>query len=509
MPHTEYQNYVDYVSKNTLLDSIRLDEKSIEAYLHNISAFERVISGILIPRNATDVQVMVAGANYFGIAIYPISRGKNWGLGSKIPTGSGHIYIMDLGVSMNKIVTLDSEDGVAVIEPGVTQIQLSQALAMSNSAYVIDATGSSPESSIIGSFSDAGIGFNRLRKFDVCELTVVLGSGDLVTVSSATIETGDALNNRPLTSEMFVQTNFGIIVSAKIKLHPIYEQRQLFVMLVRTRENLGSCMKVLGREIERGSIQCIPHAFNRKRLSLSSDNSFINFVTSFFPWIIVGHLKGAHSIVRVQKKHIRQVLKKHAVSIFLGGRLICWVESLLRLVKYDAGIMAIATMRELFNVYGGQSSYLSQSSLLAINERRFHASQSDVDQLRLGLFFNSLRIPNKEDAVNEVLDMMAEAESRMGMELPHTLMLITPDAIANVVLFFFDKYDAVERQTIFDAHRMLMMQGIEKGLHPYRLDVANMDLRTPDSVSMKYIRLLKMMFDPNNVIAPSRYNISE
>ena len=53
--------------------------------------------------------------------IYPISTGKNWGYGSRVPLHDG--VLVDLG-RMNRIVDFDEELAYVTIEPGVTQRQL-------------------------------------------------------------------------------------------------------------------------------------------------------------------------------------------------------------------------------------------------------------------------------------------------------------------------------------------------------------------------------------------------
>ena len=61
-------------------------------------------------------------ANRWKVAVYPISSGRNWGYGSRVPAADGCV-LLDLG-RMNQIVDFNEELGYVTVEPGVTQAQL-------------------------------------------------------------------------------------------------------------------------------------------------------------------------------------------------------------------------------------------------------------------------------------------------------------------------------------------------------------------------------------------------
>ena len=77
-----------------------------------------VVQAILRPGTREDVQQCVRIANRFRIPIYPISSGKNWGYGSRVPVQDG--VLIDLG-RLNRILDFDEELAYVTIEPGVTQ----------------------------------------------------------------------------------------------------------------------------------------------------------------------------------------------------------------------------------------------------------------------------------------------------------------------------------------------------------------------------------------------------
>src|SRR5579863_9019812 len=106
------------------------------------------IPALVRPGSRAELLACLATARRFGVPVYPVSSGRNWGYGSKVPVVDGCILI-ELS-RMNRILGFDERLGWVTVEPGVTQQQLFTFLAQRNSGLWMDATGSSPESSIIG-----------------------------------------------------------------------------------------------------------------------------------------------------------------------------------------------------------------------------------------------------------------------------------------------------------------------------------------------------------------------
>ena len=77
---------------------------------------------VLKPGNATEVRAAIKIANRYQYPVYPISSGKNWGYGSRVPTAD-NCALLDLG-RMNGIVDFNEELAYVTVEPGVTQAQL-------------------------------------------------------------------------------------------------------------------------------------------------------------------------------------------------------------------------------------------------------------------------------------------------------------------------------------------------------------------------------------------------
>src|SRR5262245_15764020 len=84
-------------------DAIVADGSTIEqSYGRNVTGLKRCIPLVLRPQSEDEVRRIIALANAQGVALYPISTGKNWGLGSKLPVVDGCV-IVDLG-RMSRII---------------------------------------------------------------------------------------------------------------------------------------------------------------------------------------------------------------------------------------------------------------------------------------------------------------------------------------------------------------------------------------------------------------------
>lgn len=176
---------------------------------------ERKVVGTEHPTTLAEIRRILARANREGLRLYPVSGGRNWGAGSRQPV-SDECTIVDLGL-MNAIRVLNPQSGYAVIEAGVTQRQLAQSLAGSD--WLANVTASCADSSIVGNALERGEGLLRSRVDDVLGLEVALPGGDIITTGGLSLR-GDYAGRPagPDLTQLFVQSNFGIVTAAAISL---------------------------------------------------------------------------------------------------------------------------------------------------------------------------------------------------------------------------------------------------------------------------------------------------
>src|SRR5450755_2598671 len=120
--------------ENVITDgaSLRAAETGTFATGHRIPAIVR-------PANRAEVQECMRIATRWQVPVYPISGGKNWGYGSRMPASDG-CTLLDLG-RMDRIVDFSEELAYVTVEPGVTQAQLFAFLRERRSSLWMDSTG--------------------------------------------------------------------------------------------------------------------------------------------------------------------------------------------------------------------------------------------------------------------------------------------------------------------------------------------------------------------------------
>ncbi|RLA41534.1 MAG: FAD-linked oxidase, partial [Gammaproteobacteria bacterium] len=158
--------------------SVIADTEFLETYTESVCASQRQVVAVLMPGSLEEVQKVVATANAHKVPLYPISCGKQWGMGSRLPVKNGSA-IVDLG-RMNRIIEVNAQYHYAVVEPGVTQRQLLAHIKEHNLPLMLNVTGSSSDTSLIGNAMDRGVGYFDSRAHGISNMQVVLGNGETI-----------------------------------------------------------------------------------------------------------------------------------------------------------------------------------------------------------------------------------------------------------------------------------------------------------------------------------------
>lgn len=187
------------------------------AYSDDVGEYaRRAIPAVLCPETPVDVQALVRVANTRHIPLYCTSAGKNWGLGSRQPVAQRGV-VVDLS-RLRHVRTLNLDEGYVIVEPGVTQQALRDAL--SSTPFIANFTASTPETSVVANLLDKGIGLHRHRVEDLLGVEVVTGEGTLVHVGGYCPQGQPRLHFPsglgPTLTPLFLQSNFGIVTACAL-----------------------------------------------------------------------------------------------------------------------------------------------------------------------------------------------------------------------------------------------------------------------------------------------------
>jgi FAD/FMN-containing dehydrogenases len=225
-----------------------------------------VPSGVVSPRSTEHVQAIVKIANQYKIPLWPIGRGKNNGYGGAAPQVRGSVMLSFR--EMNKVLEINEELGYAIVEPGVSWYDLHDA---------IEAGGHNLVASIVD-IGWGGVVSNTLEhgltympysidQASHCGFEVVLPNGDLMRTGSGAMDNNPTwpLYKRglgPTSTEMFMQSNYGIVTKMGYWLMPKPETYMPLWLRVWDEEQMPAVVDALRELMLDGTIDMRPQLSN-------------------------------------------------------------------------------------------------------------------------------------------------------------------------------------------------------------------------------------------------------
>lgn len=487
------------------------------------------VGAILRPANREQVQQCVRTANRFRVPLYPFSSGKNWGYGSRAPVRDG--VLLDLS-RLNRIVDFDEDLAYVTIEPGVTQRQLHDFLKSQNSHLWMDATGASPDCSIIGNTMDRGFGHTPMGDHcgNSCALEVVLPTGECIETGFARFTGARAAvlgrwGVGPAVDGLFSQSNFGIVTRMTVWLMPAPEAFQAFFFMTADEDGLAAIVDALRPLRLNGTLRSIMHVGNDyKVLTATSQYPWeqtggrtpldrqtmteIRRQATIGAWNGSGGLYGTRAQVREARTQLRKALKGKVDRLqFVDDRLLAIMRRFATPFRLVTGWDISRTLRVIAPVYGLLKGVPTTAPLASAYWRKKGPlpTQMDPDRDGCGLLWCSPVLPNTGAAATEVTRLATDLLLRYGFEPQISLSFATERSLICVTTISYDRSVAGEDERATACYRELVEQLLARGYPPYRLNVASMDYAGVEGAYAASLGAMKAALDPNNVLAPGRY----
>jgi 4-cresol dehydrogenase (hydroxylating) len=244
------------------------DRALISEYGKNLYGKEFGCVGVVTPKEEHLVEKIVASARKHRVPLYPISTGKNWGLGSRLPVEHDHV-VVDLG-QLTRVSGFDATNGIITIQAGVTQKQLSDFLIKKCSKFFLNVTGSSKDSSVLGNALERGIAHYGCRVSEIISLTLVLGNGQKLSCGGGAVPQSKVCGSYPYgigpdLRGLFFQSRFGIVTSATIRLLPHSKEVASITIEKLPKTTLNEFIEALAELNRDGLIPGNLHISNRNR----------------------------------------------------------------------------------------------------------------------------------------------------------------------------------------------------------------------------------------------------
>ncbi len=494
---------------------------------------ERHVPGIIRPGDRREVQECVRIANRFGVPLYPISSGKNWGYGSRVPAADG-CFLLDLG-RMNRIVDFNEDLAYVTVEPGVTQAQLYAFLRERSSNLWMDATGASPECSLIGNAAERGFGHTPYGDHfaHCCGLEVVLPTGQMVETGFGRFPGANAApayrwGVGPSLDGLFSQSNFGIITRMTLWLMPAPEYFQAYYFRCEEPEDVSAIVDALRPLRLDHTIRSASHIANDyKVLSALEQYPWERaggrtplpgpLMREFHRELKIGAWNGSGSLygTRAQVKEARRILRSALRGIasklqFLDDRMLRVASAFAEPYELVTGWNLKRTLALLRPVYGLMKGIPTAHPLASTywRKRTPPPAVMDPDRDGCGLLWASPVAPAEGHHARRLTALASDILLDHGFEPMISLTMITERSLACVVSIAFDRELPGEDGRALACYHDLIERLASEGYYSYRLGLPAMAKEQPGAYS-DLLRDMKKMLDPAGILAPGRYVSTE
>lgn len=478
----------------------------------------------------------------FGIAVYPISSGKNWGYGSRVPTARQAVLI-DL-IRLKQISDYRPEQHVVKVEAGVTQRELAEFLQAHGGTDWMDCTGSHPDCSIVGNTVERGFGhtpYGEHANF-IAGLEVMLADGTVIKTGFERFDGARAAGLYkwglgPGLDQLFIQSNLGIVLSLTLWLMPKPEKFMAFYLSAKSDQALEAIVAALTPLKQQGIITSLPHIANEFRV-LGGMQQYpwqrsqeLNETSFPLPailktelqrkwqvghWNVSGALYGTKEQVANAKRQVRRALAAvpSARLNFISDEFLAFIERFQRLIsivtRMDISGM-LKVLRPVHNMMKGlpSSQFLSSAYW---RKKTQPSADFDLDRDAVGLIWCAFVGPATPSAARELMVIIEDVLTRHGFEPGVTFTLLNERCLDAVISLLFDREAIAPDGQRWDdkalaCRQELYQQMLSQGFYPYRVDVEMMKQLnvTGDAAYLEVLQRLKACLDPAGILSPGRY----
>lgn len=512
------------------------DSETIAAFSSSTSARPTLPLAVVWPRDVGELREVLAVAHKYQLKLYPVSTGHNWGYGDACAVNDGQVLVVLS--RMARITAFDRELGYVVVEPGVTQGQLSAYLREHGDKFWMDCTGAGPDTSLVGNIAERGFGHspygNRLLAVSCME--VMLANGEVVQTGFGHYRRARAaytypFGTGPFVDGLFTQSNFGIIVSLGFWLMPKTASVNHFLCSAWSDAGVAAAVDALRPLRMDGTLRSVVHIGNDLRV-LSGGTTFPHALAGgegrlpdavrqalrekagIGAWTISGALYGSHGQVALARRAVRRALSDVALrAVFLtpariaaAARLAGWLGSL------PMG-RSLAAKAELGRSLMAMNQGVPDGRFLAGAYWRRHGglpagfpqgANPAVDGC--GLLWISPVLPLRGGDLLAVLGLAEPVFKEYGFDLFATFSMLNERSLGGVLTIAFDRDNPDETVRARRCYQKLFHEMVRMGYIPYR--VGNQSMADLDPEGDSYWRMvasIKQALDPEGILAPGRY----
>ena len=487
--------------------------------LENVGAVDRIVKGVVKPSTREELRDVVLSAKSEGLVLYPVSTGKNWGSGSKLPYLDNQV-IVDLS-ALNEIISIDEKFGTARIETAVTQIQLANSLR-SNEAWSLDVTGSGRNTSVIGNGLERGVTSDGPKESNLFNFEVMLCDGSIVFTGMRGFSNTQASQNYCKSlgmnlDSLFFQSSLGIVLSADIKLTR-KKKNIVYFSLGFNNETMSETFdqyrtlkqdRILNGALRTSSkkrvIESMSPLFRDEleKLNVSmSDADIEKYIAknSKYLWVTFGAIDGPREIIRYKKRILKKRLSKFGDIRFFTLKNIEHVRKVVKLFGAKRSLAMLNASKSVLGLTHGEPT----DGALAMTAWPGRLIGDNVDGNAIGLHFIVPLLPLDGSAVTHLMTHLQKCnEEAPEFNIATTFNTMTERNIEAVITIKFNRPDSKRALSfcqkltndIYDLGFPMMRLGV----HNCRSYLNHIDK------SFEYEKRIKHALDPFNTFSLGRY----
>ena len=490
------------------------------------------VPAIIRPADRFQVQKCMNIARQFKQAVYVVSKGKNWGLGSRVPAKDRSI-LMELD-RLNRIIDYDEKLGYLTVEPGVTFRQASDFLRAKGSSLFLSVIGGHPESSLVGNALERGDGVGPFgeRISHACAMEVVLPNGECIHTgfdrfSGTKVSKLTRWGVGPCLDGLFSQSNLGIVTRMTFWLMAKPNHYQSYLLTAKDLGGLRDLSDALRELQAQGVIRSNCLAIWNSHKMIASEQQYPWRLTSGRTPLPLGYLKkikspwgnsewiGVGGLYSASKQHAKA--DRRIVKTKLRGkvdRLIFFNESKSRFLKWAqrplkriTGVDVEEVVRNLYSesIFLGYPTSRSTKSTYW-RKKTALPKKMDPDRDRCGVIWLCPVVPFQGDHITRAIEIVIQTASEYTFE-PH-VAFISPSERA-VYMFpsiVYDREVQGEDEKAIACHDKMFRAMLTEGYFPYRLGIQSTELIPPARDDFDtLVAQFKNVMDPDNILSPGRY----
>ena len=460
-------------------------------------------SAVVMPESVEQIQDIVRVAAEHAVPLWTHSQGRNNGYGGAGTRVKGSVTISLR--RMNRILEIDDELCFALVEPGVSFLQLYEALRDGGHPLML----SVPDigwGSVVGNSLEHGISYLPYGQdfMAPCGMEIVLADGDVLRTGMGALPGSRSWNLYkrglgPTLDQLFMQSNFGIVTKMGVWLSPLPEAIMPLTIVAPKDEQLGDMVDAMRTLLLEGTLQGVPSWCNTIAIA--------GAVSRRSDWY-----DGDGPIPDDVIDHIARELGIGRWNIRAG----LWGDSAAVDYAFDKLQRAFAAIPGV--EVRGQKCRPDEVAALESPSDRVVSGVANLDHTQSsgwdggGQMAFSPVVPLRGQEVTALYRLLRPMVEAAGLDYSNILFAISARSAINVVGNSFDFTDEEATRRVYETTKHLVREAGKLGYGEYRAHLDFMDLAAEqysfnDHAYMRFVEKIKDAVDPAGILSPGKQGI--